>query len=326
LLLALFFVPGPWHSSRRIPQTSAEADSLNLRVEHSGADLLLTWNRDAAPIQNAGRAVLSIADGDRQEGYVMDLAQLRTGSIVYAPLSSDVSFRLDLTQHDRRTVVGTVRMLRTRPSPMPTDSQPETVVKAKPEPAHPAESNDSAPADASETESPAPVMAAAPIKPFDASSLAARLHPARPAEQPDAPSLGGGVPVSPRVITDTPLPFATPAMAPPPPPAASPAAAPEHTAAESLGMGGHIQQAELLSRREPVYPALARQMGARGVVELIASIGADGRVKAVRVVRGQPVLAKAASDAVMQWVYRPTMLNGIAVPNETRITLNFLGK
>jgi protein TonB len=64
-------------------------------------------------------------------------------------------------------------------------------------------------------------------------------------------------------------------------------------------------------------------MGAKGTVELIATIGTDGSVKAVKVVKGHPLLAKAAEDAVMHWRYRPTLLNGEPVQNETRITLNF---
>jgi protein TonB len=67
-------------------------------------------------------------------------------------------------------------------------------------------------------------------------------------------------------------------------------------------------------------------MGAKGEVVLTATVGIDGRVKSVKVVKGHPLLVKAASDAVMQWVYRPTLLNGQAVQNEVRITLNFEGR
>jgi protein TonB len=67
-------------------------------------------------------------------------------------------------------------------------------------------------------------------------------------------------------------------------------------------------------------------MGAKGTVELIATIGPDGSVKAVKVVKGHPLLVKAAQDAVMQWKYRPTLFNGAPVPNDTRITLNFVAQ
>ncbi len=60
-------------------------------------------------------------------------------------------------------------------------------------------------------------------------------------------------------------------------------------------------------------------------MELIATIGTNGRVKKVKVTKGHPLLQKAAVDAVMQWQYRPTMLNGHPVETETTITLNFVG-
>ena len=77
--------------------------------------------------------------------------------------------------------------------------------------------------------------------------------------------------------------------------------------------------------KQPEYPKLARQMGVKGSVEVVATIGTDGRVKSVKVEKGHPLLVKAATDAVMQWVYKPTLLNGVPVQNDTHITLNFMG-
>jgi len=71
---------------------------------------------------------------------------------------------------------------------------------------------------------------------------------------------------------------------------------------------------------------MARQMGAKGEVVLSATVGTDGRVKSVKILKGHPLLVKAASDAVMQWIYRPTLLNGQPVQNDVRITLNFEGQ
>ncbi len=59
-------------------------------------------------------------------------------------------------------------------------------------------------------------------------------------------------------------------------------------------------------------------------MELVATIGASGTVKSLKVMKGDPLLQKAAVDAVMQWQYRPTMLNGHPVETETTITLNFV--
>ena len=86
---------------------------------------------------------------------------------------------------------------------------------------------------------------------------------------------------------------------------------------------GQISQPILVYRRDPEYPKLARQMGQRGVVELVATIGVDGRVKDVKVLKGPPMLQMAAEEAVLQWVYKPTLADGVPVETETHISINF---
>jgi protein TonB len=84
-----------------------------------------------------------------------------------------------------------------------------------------------------------------------------------------------------------------------------------------------IQMARPIHRVEPVYPALARQMRISGVVELQGVIGTDGRIHELKVLSGHPMLVKAAVDAVSQWIYAPTILNGQAVEVAAPITVNF---
>jgi len=84
-----------------------------------------------------------------------------------------------------------------------------------------------------------------------------------------------------------------------------------------------IEMARPIHRVEPVYPALARQMRIAGVVELQGVIGTDGRIHELRVLSGHPMLVKAAVDAVNQWIYAPTILNGQAVEVAAPITVNF---
>jgi protein TonB len=74
---------------------------------------------------------------------------------------------------------------------------------------------------------------------------------------------------------------------------------------------------------EPVYPNFAKQTHREGTVELRAIISTDGAVKDLQVLSGDPVLAQAARDAVAQWRFRPTLLNGVAVEVITFITVNF---
>lgn len=78
-------------------------------------------------------------------------------------------------------------------------------------------------------------------------------------------------------------------------------------------VGGDVQFAKLLKKVIPVYPPLARQARVSGTVQLIGIIAKDGTIQQLQVASGHPLLVKAALDAVRQWIYRPTLLNGQAV-------------
>jgi protein TonB len=92
---------------------------------------------------------------------------------------------------------------------------------------------------------------------------------------------------------------------------------------QRIRVGGNVQAANLINQVRPVYPPLAKQARISGVVELSAIIGKDGRVQDLKVVRGHPLLVQAALDAVKNWVYRPTLLNGEPVEVSTTIDVNF---
>jgi TonB family protein len=79
----------------------------------------------------------------------------------------------------------------------------------------------------------------------------------------------------------------------------------------------------LLERVEPQYPEAARQQHIQGPVVLNVLVGPTGLVREASVISGDPLLAKAATDAVRQWRFNPHQLNGKAVEFETRITVNF---
>ncbi len=113
-----------------------------------------------------------------------------------------------------------------------------------------------------------------------------------------------------------------PALDHPPEPVRPPApAAP--VAIPRLVRGGNVKFAEPLFRPEPAYPPLARSMRISGVVELVAVIGTDGRIKELRLKAGHPLLARAAIEAVARWVYKPTLLNGKPVEVQAPITVTF---
>jgi len=325
VLVVLFLYPGYLRTPHQPTGTEA-GNELTLRVEPSGTDLLLTWNKNSAAIADATHGVLSINDGDRHENYDMDPTQLKTGSIVYTPATGDTSFKMEVTEKNQtKAITESVRSLRnTRPSPMP-DGKPATPAPVTPAKTEAVPATTNAPQTANATPgtpaeaTPAPVAPAkAAPKVFNSDNLAQRLRPASAADI-DAASLGAA-PASPsgaNAGSSLNMPFASA----PAPVAPAPAAAPKKPERK----GGNVATAQLVYRKDPEYPTAARQMNAKGMVVLEATIGTDGRVVAVKILSGHPLLAQAAKAAVMQWRYRPTLLDGQPVENTTQISLNFGG-
>lgn len=91
-----------------------------------------------------------------------------------------------------------------------------------------------------------------------------------------------------------------------------------------LHMSEGVMEAALIYKVQPSYPALARAIHLAGTVRLRAIIAADGTIRQVDVISGNPLLIQSAVAAVRQWRYRPTRLNGEAVEVETLITVNFV--
>ena len=327
LFVALFVYPGLLHTNSKTPApVSKDSSQLQLRVERAAGELLLTWSPDAEAIRNASKAVLSITDGDQHENVEMDLAQLASGRIVYSPSGTDISFKMEvLDKAQKKTTSESVRMLRP-PSPLQEQNEastkatsPATATKPVAGAALPdASLNPNGDPLAEEPSKPAP----APLKQFKAESLGLRLRPAAPTDMPDAPTVGAGD----RPTTSAIPGFNVNAVAPAPFMLASPAPPSATPAADSKPRsGGQIQQAVLIYRKDAEYPKIAKQTGAKGTVTLTATIGTDGNIKKVKVVSGHPMLTSAAAEAVKQWRYRPTLLNGQPVETETQVLVNFVG-
>ncbi len=322
VIVGLFVYPGLLirHGAKTPAAASQDSSALALRVQRNGGEILLTWNRDADVIRDATHAVLSISDGEQRENVEMDVAQLRIGSITYTPATADVVFKMEVTgKGQSKTTSESIRALQMRPSPMPQPgqaSQPGPTGSTKPAAEAVAPEGAAPSAQDAQPQTPARQLPA-----FRTESLAQRLRPSSPVSLPDAPSLGG-VQASPSAIPGLNL----NGTAPPPPPAAAKSSTPPAPAASKPQTGGQIVQAQLIHKKDPEYPKIARDAGAKGIVELLATIGTDGRVKSVQVLNGHPMLRKAAQDAVMQWVYRPTLLNGVAVEAPVQVTVNFQGR
>lgn len=90
-----------------------------------------------------------------------------------------------------------------------------------------------------------------------------------------------------------------------------------------IRVGGNVQRAKIVYQVSPVYPSEAVEQGISGPVHLEAIITAGGLIREVKVLSGDPLLAASALDAVRQWRYRPTYLNGQPVEVITQIDVIF---
>ena len=90
-----------------------------------------------------------------------------------------------------------------------------------------------------------------------------------------------------------------------------------------IRVGGAVQQPKLVTQVRPMYPPEAKQGHIQGVVKLNAIIAKDGTIQSLEVISGEPVLVQSALDAVRQWVYQPTLLNGQPVEVQTEIDVNY---
>jgi protein TonB len=98
---------------------------------------------------------------------------------------------------------------------------------------------------------------------------------------------------------------------------------PPKEAPSRVRIGGNVQQAKLISQPRPVYPPLARSARIQGTVRLQAIIAKDGTIIQLEVLSGHPLLIQAAQDAVRQWRYQPTLLNGEPVEVVTTVDVIF---
>ncbi|MEO8052841.1 MAG: energy transducer TonB [Acidobacteriota bacterium] len=110
----------------------------------------------------------------------------------------------------------------------------------------------------------------------------------------------------------------TQVLPPPPPPQVH-----ESASNQPITVTSEIQSAKLIRKVQPVYSKLAIIARISGTVRLTGIIGKDGTIQQLQVLSGPPLLVAAAVDAVRQWVYRPTLLNGKPVEVIAPINVNF---
>ena len=91
---------------------------------------------------------------------------------------------------------------------------------------------------------------------------------------------------------------------------------------QRIRVGANVQAANLTHKVEPVYPPLAEQSGVEGTVRFRVIIDKNGHVSNAQLLSGHPLLVEAARDAVVQWVYKPTRLNGLPIDVLTEVDVS----
>jgi TonB family protein len=101
------------------------------------------------------------------------------------------------------------------------------------------------------------------------------------------------------------------------------AAARREKLAKAIHVGGQVRPPIRVKEVAPVYPAIAQSARVQGDVVIEATIDEEGKVADARVVKSVPLLDQAALDAVRQWEYRPSLLNGVPTPVVMTVTVKF---
>jgi len=120
-----------------------------------------------------------------------------------------------------------------------------------------------------------------------------------------------------RIAPQRPGPTAPPPPPPPPPPGAI------QPNPQSIRIGANVAAFNLVTQVTPVYPPLAKQARVQGTVSFEVAIAKDGTVQNIHLISGPPLLVQAAMQAVQQFVYKPTLLNGNPIEVITTVDEHF---
>jgi len=316
--------------------TSQPILALQLAAESMGSGLVnVRWNPQSALVAKAQSGRLVIKEGDQQPRTVtLAQAELKTGHLLYQSPADKLEFRLETVEASGASTGETIAMVtpKNSASSAPGSPQPQPGTSQSFQPPAPAQPTVTAQTGFARPQA----VAASPAGPTPPEAQPAPI-PA-PRTQPRAftlPAQGAGPVEAARggVILDAPgaVPGAVPGNAglslpsaglPGAFPAPPPAAAPAPQAAQPRS-GGDLQPAVLIRKVAPAYPPLAKAARIQGAVRFSATVGKDGHLLNVQVLGGHSALVQAATDAVKQWVYRPTMLNGEPVEVVTQLEVNF---
>jgi hypothetical protein len=315
-----------------------------LKIAREQPYLRLNWNQAADVVLNAVHGKLTVSDGVSRRDLEMDVAQLRSGSIAYAPTSDDVTFRLEIFLSAGRTVSESIRIIGALPSSPARVGFPALGIR----PASPAEPVSAAPAQplpppakqVAVEQRPAPRVepraeALPPEPPAAAppSSEPAEQEPDRtqaatpqsatqaaappPASQADKPEASveepKPAPAKPEAVMAS---VPTALQAPPPAPLDSPSAPVEY-----------VPPKPVRSIRPTMSPTVRRLLESEVQVDINVSIDRTGKVTDARPTAAYKgitgYLAGQAANAARMWRFTPALRNGEPVPGEYLLRFQF---
>lgn len=355
LSLGIYIFRGAPNNPASGGKTELSGDSgLGLHLDRSGTDWRLSWDPNSAAILRATHGQLLISDGTLNKTVDLDASDLKSGTIIYSPLTDDVVLRLQVSSDDSAQPI----------------SESIRVVGGLP-----AGAGLSAGLNSSTEGITAPVETVRPILSDEQLRVLGRTAPVATSRGPQIPDSyatqygselrrgvaskpyepirksnnSGGIPPRAEAGSTRPAPLkAKPQTAPAQMAAVSRNDIPNNNAAHvvapvSVGMkataetipvipakaselaldsvtrptrrGGMVQPAQLISNINPTYPSAAKVDGVAGTVELRFKIGPTGEVHDISVVKGPAILAQAAVQAVRDRKYKPARVDG--VPTET---------
>ena len=295
-----------------VPRTES-GTPLQVTVESQGSGLNIRWNPESEPVVNGREGRLVIKERNQQvQTLLFDPQQLKSGYVYYESAAEQLEFQMEIVDTAGAVAKASVIALPSRTPVAPV---------VEPLPVTGLERN------ASVHPQPGPKTPEPPEPP----------PPSRPAARPFLPPLPSGQrgDQPSRVIAleppaNPPSALTSPGLSLPPatsslaglrvqgPPARQPIAT-----ARPIKVGGNLQAANLVKKVLPIYPELAKSVHLQGTVRFMATIGRDGTVRDLQVVSGPSILDQPAIDAVKQWLYRPTLLNGEPTEVITQIDVNF---
>jgi periplasmic protein TonB len=218
-----------------------------------------------------------------------------------------------------------------QPAPKPVSAAPKAVSTAPATSSASSNVQTAPPSPAEDTQNIPDAVDNPSAQPAASTKLSATAAAGKSAKSEAAPLVvkGGSAPAvhAKPAAADTAAPsligMATPGAGAPPPNLGADTTKGPAPVLQTLNISQGVSQGLLIKKVQPIYPKNALAMHVEGAVELVATISTSGNITAVKIVKGEPTLTKAAADAVKQWKYKPYLLNGEPVEIQTQITVNF---